>query len=96
MPSWLLSNDFCIDGRVAGGCTLPAFVSACFISKGYRFVTLIVVGIAGAASVLAFLTEVVVYRLVNQKMQKLGAGAETNPGPGSSISYSSLYYLGLT
>lgn len=47
--------------------------------------TLIVVGIAGGASAFALLIELVLFLIVNQKMQKLGGGAETNPGPGSSI-----------
>lgn len=50
--------------------------------------TLIVVGIAGGASALALLMELVVFMTVNQAMQKLGAGAQTNPGPGSSTSSS--------
>lgn len=78
----------------AVGVTLVALLLARFLP--HRKTRLIGVGLAGSVSGIAIITEVALYVNVHGEMEKLGVGAVTKLGSGSSISSSSLPFTSST
>lgn len=63
---------------------VSSVVSVYFVPHDKHFVTLIAVGIAEGASILALAIDLAFFLLVKEKMRTLEVEAITNLGPGSS------------
>lgn len=64
---------------------VTTLVSVYFVPHEKHFITLIAVGVAQVASVLALSIDLAFFLLVKTQMRLLEAGAISNLGPGSSI-----------